>query len=50
MTVVGRVLEPSLTDLVEAEVLTRPKRHSKHSSGIVMSMLAAELSCRLGEV
>ena len=47
MTVVGRVLEPALTTLVEDVIMRMPTRNSMHPSGVVMSMLASELPCRL---
>ena len=50
MTVVGSVPEPELTELVEGRILSLPFHDFKHPVyGTVMSMLDAELPCRLGQ-
>jgi hypothetical protein len=43
-----KVLEPALSELVEGSILGLPRRLSTHPTGVVMSMLASELPCRLG--
>jgi len=48
MTIVGRVPEPDLTDVVEGAVLALPKHDFTHPTyGTVMSMLDKELPCTL---
>ena len=48
MTIIGRVEEPQLTDLVEGAILALPKHDFKHPQyGTVMSMLDKERPCRL---
>ena len=48
MTVVGRVAEPTLAEIVEGKILALPKHDFTHPQyGTVMSMLNEPLSCRL---
>mmetsp|Transcript_61647 Transcript_61647/g.163306 ORF Transcript_61647/g.163306 Transcript_61647/m.163306 type:complete len:112 (+) Transcript_61647:2-337(+) len=48
MTVLGRVPEPALTDIVEGRILALPKHNFVHPDyGTHMSMLNTELPCRL---
>jgi hypothetical protein len=49
MTVVGRVEEPGLTEIAERRLLELPKRNSTHPSGVIMSMLAAEIPVTLSK-
>lgn len=48
MTVIGHVLEPELTTIVEGQILALPKHNNTHPHyGVVMSMLDTEIPCQL---